>query len=642
MRDGAPAAPDQLAQVAGTLRGFGSKTVSECDGPAGLVRITAEPFTPEDVFDRGILRCEGGQRLAFHGMLHHRSDLARSMEVEPRRTRAWADSQLFAKAWERWGEEAAVHAEGEFAAVVWDPGRQTLTALCSPLDSPPLYFSVAGGRVVVASTPRGVHAGSGLPRRIDDAHLASALILDYRDPRFTYFEGVHHLCCGELLTAGVASHRVRRYWDLADHVRPVRLRRTDDYVAEGREILRSAVAQATRAVETPAVLLSSGLDSTAVAANALEAVAKRPGASPLLSVTVRPAKGWDRRSEAGRTGDEAPLVRTFARMHPALDARFFHAQDLPFDYLWRPQMELAELPPRNFVNGFWVHECRRRVRSAGRRVVLNGRTGNATTSYAGNERFAALLLRGRWAALRSEIATLPPRHRWRLGFLARHAVLPFLPKPLYSSVARWRGWPGWREYSAVNPRFAQEMRVDARARRHAFDQYWQRPRSRLAGQLEMLSQGQREGRSTYLALGALHDLDQRDPLRNRRLVLWCLGLPDELYYRDGVGRRLVRLLMKGRVPDEILNAPTRGRQVPDWHFRVTRELPRIRNEIEEWRTDPAVAERLDLNRLLRLFNTWPNRTPLGPRDHPDWIVANLGLPRAIAAGRFIRFVEHGS
>ena len=637
MRNGAPA-EGWISRMSSALHGFGDKTVVGRDGLAGLVRAISAPITPEDAFDRGIVQCGGGRQVAFHGTLSYREDLIRALDVEPGQARHMADADLFARAWEKWGKEAATHAEGNFVVVVWDAARRVLTALCSPISSPPLYFSITPLRAVVASTPRGVHAGSGIPRRINDARLASSLILDRYNRRSTYFEGVQALGCGEVLVVATGTHRVHRFWDTADRVRPVSMRSTEEYVEAGRKILRDAVAEAMRACETPAMLLSGGLDSTAVAVNALDLLADRSSAAPLMSFTARPAKGWDGRCPPAREGDEGPLVRAMAAMYPALDTRFVRAQDVPFDHMWRPMMELAELPQRNFLNLYWGHECRRLARAAGRRVVMNGASGNWTISYRGVERLASLLLRLRWAALRTEVAHVPAG-RPKFHFLKRSTIVPFLPRPLYMALKRRRDSAGWRSYSAIHPRFAHDMRVDQRARVHGFDPYFRNHRSRLRGQLHVLSYMDGDVRSAALALEALHDIALRDPLGDRRLVLWCLGVPDELYWRDGQGRRLARLLIKGRVPDEVLHARRRGYQAADWHFRLTRALPRIRDEIEEWRGDPEVAERLDLDRLLGLLDTWPSETPLSRHDHPEQPIAEFGLARALSAGRFIRFVN---
>ena len=111
------------------------------------------------------------------------------------------------------------------------------------------------------------------------------------------------------------------------------------------------------------------------------------------------------------------------------------------------------------------------------------------------------------------------------------------------------------------------------------------------------------------------------------------------YEAPGLAADEVRPFLQDRLPAEILDGP-KGLQAADWHLRITRRLPEIRMTLERWRDDPAVAGRLDLDRLLRALDTWPARTPLSARDHPDWLLLRF-LPRALNAGRFIKWVEGG-
>ena len=151
---------------------------------------------------------------------------------------------------------------------------------------------------------------------------------------------------------------------------------------------------------------------------------------------------------------------------------------------------------------------------------------------------------------------------------------------------------------------------------------------------------QGDARAQHLAMQVIHGVADRDPLGERRLVEWCLGIPSKLYFHGGRTRRLIRLLMRDRLPEEILSGPP-ARQAADRHLHLSRALPRIREMLNGWRGDPAVAGRIDLDRLLRVVDTWPASAPLSPRDHPDHLIVTSGLDRAISAGRFIRWVERG-
>ena len=637
LRDGQPIAPDHLARLSLALAPFGTgRAVEWHDGAAGLVGQPACAGTPGDPSAGRPIAIGGGNRLCFSGFLHHRPALEQALGFGARAAAELPDGALFAHAWERWGDAAASRAHGEFVAVVWEPNRRALHAVCSPLRAPPCYFSIDRRRAVLASTPSTVLAWGDLPRRLNDPLLAGSLILDYGDARDTYFQGVSSLRPGETLTVTPETDTIRRHYDLATQVRPIRLPAAADYLEAADELLHRAVESALRAPETPALLLSGGLDSTTVAVAALRLLAGRSHALPLLSFTSVPEPGWDARIPGG---DESAGVRALARKYPALDARFVDAAGLGVDHLQSRVLKLAQLPVRNASNFHWHHECMRLAHEAGRSTVLNGGSGNTTLGFDGLPRLAALLRAGRLRALREAL----PRGRWgALGPFLRHALLPNLPAPLHRAARRlaFRD-PGWRHYSAIHPEFARAMQVGARAR--GFGSYFTGGASSLHTRLRMLSSPvrQRDGRSIRLAMQIIHGVALRDPLGDRQLVEWCLGLPDEQYYDRGQSRLLIRRLMKNRLPAEVLHAPF-GFQAADRHVRLSRGLPRIRKTLAAWRADPAVASRLDLDRLLRLVDTWPAATPLSRTDHPDHLLASVGLSRALAAGRFIQWAEHGS
>ena len=634
-RDGGTPAPDGLARMSDALRGFGTRGVARCVGAAGLIRRVPESFTPEDASDRGMAEVGDGRLLLFDGFLDHRRDLVGALGLAPHEARDWPDSALFACAWRRWGEDSGLRVEGDFTVLAWDSGRRTLTVLCSPLRPPPLFFSIDRRRAVVASAPCAIFAWGDLPRRLNDPYLASGLILDYGDTRASYYEHVQSLRPGEALTVTPDAHRIRRYYALAERVEPVRLPADPDYVEAAGELLRRAVDSALRATETPSVSLSGGLDSPTVAVTALELLAGKPGRAPLLSFTAVPEPGWDGRVPGGWIGDEGPLVRKLGERYPALDARFVDAAGLDTDHLQMRMIERAELPVRNPGNMHWTHECRRSSRAAGRRTMLTGLSGNATLSFAGFARLASLSCSGRWPTLLREALALP---HGRFG-PARPLLKHIVPRLLPGWAVRRTSAAHWRRHSAIHPEFARRMRVDERAREHRFDAYVPGARSCLEAQIRMVSNPIRQGhgRSARLALRSLHDVADRDPLGDRRLVEWCLGLPEEQYLHRGQSRRLVRRLMRDRLPAEILSARA-GLQAADWHLRLGRRLPRLRSTFEAWRRDPEIAGRLDLGRLLRILDTLPATTPLSPADHPDHQVAQVGIDRALATGRFIRWV----
>ena len=633
LRDGGTVSREQVNTLSTALHPFGTHAEAWRGGPAALVRRTSDR--------RPAAAGEGGP-LVFDGFLLRRSELAAALGLAPGAADRQPDGALFARAWTRWGAAAAARADGEFAFTAWDGPARTLVAGCSPWTAPPLCFHVNRRRAVVAGAPRGVFAFGDLPRRLDDERLSNNLVGFHGDPRRTCYRDVRNLLPGEVLTVTPETHGVRRYHDPAEQVRLGRPAAAG-HVEEARNLLRRAVRGALRAGD-PAVLLSGGLDSPAVALAALDVLAESPAAAALLSFTSHPEPGWDGRAPARMSADERPLVRELAARHPALDARFVDAAGLGFDHLLEPTIALAEAPPRNVMNLVWLHECLRLARAAGRRVVLTGEGGNLSFSYPGHERLAELLGAGRLRAL-WRAAGAPVRGRVRAArSVLSGAVLPWLPPPFRLAVLRCvRGpRPIPPPFSAVHPGYARATRLAERVRAQGSGPYWPLSKSCAEAQLRSLTSPMRQGdeRAVRRALETLHGVALREPLTDRRLVEWCLGLPGEAFFARGQPRLLARRVLRGRVPPALFSAP-RGLQAADWHVRFTRALPGIRALLDDWRGDPEVAGRIDLDRLARLLDTWPAETPLSARDHPEFRLARVGLGRALAAGTFIRWVGRG-
>lgn len=634
-------APATFGLVADALQSIRTARAGRrCDGPAALVWFADAHFAPEDALDSQPVAA-GVHLVLFDGLLADRPRLIDALGIEPQRAARQADSALFAQAWQRWGESAALRVEGEFAAIVWDPRARVLSAVCSPLEAPPLYYAVDRRRAILATAPRAIFAWGDLPRRVDDAVLASHMINDPGDGRATCYEGVSSLLPGEVLTISPKTARVRQYYDLAEHARPVRLAADADYLEAAGALLREAVESSMRASETPAIALSGGVDSSALAVAVLDGLAARGEPGPLVSITnVPPAGSGDRRD---RLGDELrKRVRSLAAMHPGLDARFYNGDGIDLEQSLQRFVELTELPMRAAWQGQAPRAFARAAAAAGRNVVLTGSGGNNSLSYDGLALLSSLLRAGRLPSLLRESAGGEPGRRLgRFSPLLHYALYPNLSRRLHGQLRRLvDGRQGWPDYSAIHPGFARAHRVDERAREAGFDPMGRRrasPRKALLNRWEA-ARLRHWRRAVRWAAEAAFGVQVRTPLTQRRLVEWCAGLPDEQFLRGGQSRRLIRRLMAGRLPPEVWGERLQM-QASDSHPR-DRDLGAIRATLMRWRTDPSVAERIDLERLLRLLDAGQT-LPATRRNLSDRMFIRHGLDHALAVGRFIRWTEGG-
>jgi asparagine synthase (glutamine-hydrolysing) len=430
----------------------------------------------------------------------------------------------------------------------------------------------------------------------------------------------------------------------------IRFQRDEDYVEAARSLLDAAVADAMRSVETPAIGLSSGLDSTTVAVTALDWLARSgdANAKPLLGLTAVPEPGWDGRTfGAGRVGDESGPVRALMARYPQLEVRFVDSAGLPIDNGLDHFQAASEMPLRNALNFHWGQELSRLVRADGRRVQLTGSSGNGTLSQPGALPVLSRLFRtGHWLHMVREMRAFSARRgitrRFGLGGLVDLAVLPNMPAWLYLAYRRWRPANfeiGFERFSAIHPDFARDMRVKERLIELDWTDTYQPMADRRAFATKKLDRGSRHhSGASACASTAFSGVEHRDPLGERRLIEFCYAIPDEQYFRDGVDRRLIRRVMADRLPPEILKAP-RGRQAADWHLRLKRDAGRLEQELDLLEEDADVARHIDIPRLRAALRSLPEQTPLTRNDHPDQTIVMVGLPRAIALARFVRSVK---
>jgi asparagine synthase (glutamine-hydrolysing) len=131
-------------------------------------------------------------------------------------------------------------------------------------------------------------------------------------------------------------------------------------------------------------------------------------------------------------------------------------------------------------------------------------------------------------------------------------------------------------------------------------------------------------------------VDQRDPTADLRLVEFCLATPPEQFLRDGQRSFLLRQAMAERLPPALLDERRKGLQALDWHRGLSADFERLRNEVERISRSPAAARAIDVARLRRMVDEWPDA---------DWESAEVNtryrqvVLRTISIGSFLAMCE---
>lgn len=579
----------------------------------------------------GPSKSENGALTLFNGQIDNRADILSTLSDSlPKDV---PDARLYGAALAKWGDECDLRIIGNYAAITVWPDRGSIRLTTSPIAAPPLHIWSDKERLIVASTPRALFATGEVTKRLNTSYLADVLLFNPNRPETSWFEGANRMPLGCQMHIQNGSVAKRFYYD-PWRKGPIRLKSDEEYVEAANTLLREGTQVALRGRSRPAISLSGGFDSQAVAITALELL---PETERLNTFTSVPATGWDGRARHGRIGDESDRVRALADMYPRLNPAFLSSDGLGFDHKQDAMFLMGHMPPRNGLNLIWGHEVRRSAVAAGCDVILMGTKGNGTISFDGRGAIPGWLMGGAWARLSREVSAYGKRHSGFMHAFLSQAVMPLLPVSAYRWIRTRRDGPSddvIGSWCPLDPEFARETGVLDRALEDGFDITFRRPRSTRAKRQRMVSQAHNDAGDVAQALEALHGIPTRDPTGYRPLIEFCLNIPDDQYLRNGTSRWLARRMFKGRMPDQVLHQTKRGQQNADWHLRIGQQRRELLEEIEQMSADPDLSTMLDLKRLRHTLETWDTIDPSARGQQ-----VHLAISRGITMARYVRYVR---
>lgn len=587
--------------------------------------------TTEDRAERQPIQDPAGRVILFDGYLFERSSIIGDLGLPP----YTPDSQITAAWLDRYGFDTLDKLKGDYCLAIWDPRKQQLHLVVAPMAVRIIYWHARIQGFWFATTLSAIHQFAGVPKVLDPLQLALQFTTNVADPADTLYKNIRLVPPGTHIIADSRGAREHAFWRL-DTRRRVTLRTPQAYAEAARDLLDQAVQRKLRSAQTPGLLLSGGLDSSAVAASAARLLAPQT----LSTYTVEPPPGQNLASREKWYDLERPNVDALAARYPNLDPHFCHSTELasietdptPFFVAGaRAQINLNHLG--------WFDPAYRAAQRNGHAVLLTGGSGNLTLSYDGIRGLGDFARTGRLDRL---VRLLPATARFRQntiwGMFKGQVLIPALPPILRAALWRWRhndDEPATK-YAAIRSKFAIDVGLQSTLRAQGDDGlflYTTDSRKLIVYHMEAQRVRSLE---TMRTLRNYYGFEIRDPFADPDLVEFCLAIPREQYLLGGVQRSLARRALVDRLPAALIAERGYGRQNPEWFTRLTAHRESFAAEIERLGNTPLAAEMLDLPRLKRLIDDWPEDAAAAEARRFEF--AQM-LPRAIQTGRFIRWSE---
>jgi len=285
-RDGAPVDRGLLQSLTHfqSFRGPDAREVW-ADGPVGFGH-TLLRTTTESQGERQPASIDGNLWITADARIDCRAEILAKLEREGRKVRGGApDCELILHAYAAWGEGCVQHLRGDFSFAIWDARRKTLFCARDHFGVKPFYYAELGRLFIFSNTLDCVRLHSEVSDDLNEAAIADFLLfgLNY-DLSTTTFRDVRRLPPAHSMSVSAESLRVERYWSapIGGHIR---YRHSDEYVEHLQILLQSAVADRLR-TSPVGILLSGGLDSSAIAATARELSTGAGGTPDLRAYTI--------------------------------------------------------------------------------------------------------------------------------------------------------------------------------------------------------------------------------------------------------------------------------------------------------------------------------------------------------------------
>ncbi len=223
---------------------------------------------------------DGSVLVAFNGEIYNHRELRTRLEERGHHFRTQSDTEVLVHLYEEYGDALVHPLQGMFAFALWDAKRHRLLLARDRLGIKPVYYATTSDSIVFASEAKALFQHPAVKPEINTAVLGEYLNLRYVPGDGTLFHNVKKLAPGHLLIHENGRTDVRRYWQLVlgDFQLAVNL---EEAVEEFGRLLRQTVRKHLMSDVPIGVLLSGGLDSSAVTA-----MMAQTSGQPVRSFTV--------------------------------------------------------------------------------------------------------------------------------------------------------------------------------------------------------------------------------------------------------------------------------------------------------------------------------------------------------------------
>ena len=520
---------------------------------------------------------ESGCLIVSDSRIDYRRELAGNLGITWNVVEGFSDSKLILLAYLKWGGEACLsHLYGDFSFIIWDPSSVDLICARDHFGCRSLYYIDQPEYLAVASHISAFKCIHGFCFEIREQYILDSLCSIVKTESLSPYNGISRLMPAHYLKldSGQLSDQYR-YWDLRidENYEGLKLEEASDGL---RERIIEAVRQRSQTSGQIGIELSGGLDSSGIAS----VLAMLSGPDVTINAFTQSTSS---EGVAQQMHQKSEIEFSEALVEEYSTIRQFKItgenSEGGYDSLIKALNSLNK--PINLhyaINSDLLFEVAGHV---GTSIIFSGLDGDEGISNSGIGYFNELIRHGQHSKLRDNIK--------RIAYSCGHRFYIQLIKIYIDYFAPWvfnLFKKDWRKVAyrsvAIQKSLARKYRMKKRYfHSHSFPQ---KADVRVMQYFRIMYPNKPERIEETALLAKKHGIEYRYPFLDVKLLEFFYSLPSEYKYKDGMGRYLFRMAMKGILPEKIrMRMDKGGNTIPNVFDRLLHDEKIFRDTIVEGR-----------------------------------------------------------
>ena len=514
--------------------------------------------------------------ITFNGEIFNYIELKKELEEKGHQFRTKSDTEILVHLYEEYGAECLSKLNGQFAFTIWDKKKKELFLARDRVGIRPLFYYFSQDLFVFGSEIKAIFEHPEVSRSISLEGLSETFTFWTTTTSNTVFENIRQCPPGHYMIVRDQEIIIEKYWELSfSHKNKYYKGNFDEAIYDFNNLLKDSINIRLRADVPVAAYLSGGLDSSVITSYIKNIHPK----------TLRTFSIGFTENEFDESVYQKIAVKHFNTEHYKVTCNAKEiANNIP-DVVWYSEIPILRTSPSPMLS------LSKLVRSHDIKVVMTGE--GADELLAGYNIFKETVIRHFWSKfpqskirplllkkLYPYITSIREGNSDALRLFYRYK-LNETNSPVYSHLIRWKN----------SSNIIKHLNTEIKEKLNGFNPIdnFIHQLDNSFNDLDLLAKAQFIEISLFMSgyllssqgdrMAMANSVEGRYPFLDHRIIEFSASLPPDYKLRGLNEKILLKRMMKGKIPEEIVNRPKQAYRAPILSSFVGNQAPEYVNEV---------------------------------------------------------------